>query len=81
MLVCRRLILAADVRCIQQWLPGVQVSSFTAGAAEDRQNIAEAVAEAVAAHSVLAGESGEDALKQLMALNTRSVIFVAESCR
>ena len=77
---CRQLVLAADARGIQQWLLDVDVSSFTAGTAEQRQRVAEAAAAAMASQTVKSGAAGEEGLRQLLALSTRCALRSMQLC-
>ena len=68
---CRRLVLTADRRCIQQWLPSMPVDDLTDGDQDRRQALLEEAADAIAA-GVLAGKrGGSDALEQLLTLSQR----------
>ncbi len=68
---CRRLVLTADKRCIQQWLPSTPVDDLTNGNQERRQALLEKVADAIAANVLAGKRGGSEALEQLLTLSHR----------
>ena len=67
----RRLVVTADARCVQQWLPAAAVDDLTGSSSDRRQASLEKAAAAVATH-VLAGKpGGAEAFAQLLSLYSR----------
>ena len=67
----RRLVLTADGRCIQQWLPSASPEDLTTSSRERRQALLEDAAAAIAAHVLAGKRGGLDAVQQLLTLSAR----------
>ena len=69
----RRLVLTADRRCIQQWLPSKPADDLTDSSTERRQALLEQAADAIAAYILAGKRGGSEALEQLLGLSARCV--------